>query len=554
VAYPASHARTGSYPPQTRTGTGNRARNRRQRQAGKRWPLPVILGGQAVLTLTLFGRPVVQDEATYIDAGNAQIASWLHGAQTLPYPRFFSGAPVLYPPLSAALDGVGGLIATRLLSLILMLATTAVLWATARRLFGGQVPLFATVLFATAAAVQYMGALATYDALALFLLAVASWCAIRAVDEHGAARAGLLAGMCGLLLLANATKYASALWDPVVAAIAALAEARRQGWRAGFAVGAVTALATLVLLAIAALSAGGEYWQGVTFSTLNRTANDGTPASVILGSSARWVGLIAVLAVIGAIVLQRYSREPALTALGWVLTAAVFLAPLNQARIGVVVSLFKHIGFGAWFAAIPAGYAVAALFAVVAARRPQMSPWNAATGAAAGALAAMIGIGIYEAQGASDMPVLYSQQTVARIRPMLYQSKGPWLGDSPTVIIYYAHTSSVRWRNTYGFTYIDPQTGRSLDNTAAYTAAIRDHYFSVVVLRTGRAGNPVDKAIMKLLYKDPRYQLTVIRQDTGADGPTKILVWRLAGGGSRQVALRRHSGAHVLGGSARGLT
>ncbi len=550
MAYPASHARTGSYPPQTRT----RTRNRRERQAGQRWPLLVILGAQAVITLTLIARPVVQDEATYVDAGNAEIANWLHGAQTLPYPDFFSGAPVLYPPLSAALDGAGGLFATRLLSLFLMLGTTAVLWATARRLFGGQVPIFAAALFATTAAAQYMGALATYDALALFLLAVASWCAIRAVDKHGAGRIALLAGMCGLLLLANATKYASGLWDPVVVAIAGLAEARRQGWRAGFAVGAVTGLGTLLLLAIAGLAAGTDYWKGIAFSTLNRTADGGTPASVILESSARWVGLIAVLAVIGAIVLQRYSREPPLTALGWVLTAAIFLAPLNQARIGVIVSLFKHVGFGAWFAAIPAGYAVAALFAVVAARRPQMSPWNAATGVAAAALVAMIGIGIYEAQGQSDLPVLYSQQTVAQLRPMLNQSKGPWLGDSPTVIIYYAHTSSVRWRNTYGFTYIDPQTGRSLDSTAAYTAAIRDHYFSVVVLRTGRLGNPVDKTITKILYRDPRYKLTVIKQDTGADGPTKILVWKLAGNGNNQVGLRHQSSAHIPGGPTRKLT
>src|SRR5581483_10901764 len=66
VAYPASHARTGSYPPQTRT----RTRNRRERQAGQRWPLLVILGAQAVITLTLIARPVVQDEATYVDAGN----------------------------------------------------------------------------------------------------------------------------------------------------------------------------------------------------------------------------------------------------------------------------------------------------------------------------------------------------------------------------------------------------------------------------------------------------------------------------------------------------
>jgi 4-amino-4-deoxy-L-arabinose transferase-like glycosyltransferase len=493
----------------------------------------VILAAQAVITLTLFGRPVVQDEATYIDAGNAEIGSWLHHAPTLPYPQFFSGVPVIYPPLSAALDGVGGLIAARLLSLCCMLAATAVLWATARRLFGGQVPMFAAALFAATGAVQYMGALATFDALALLLLACATWCAIRAVDEHGGSRFALLSAMCVLVLLANATKYASALWDPVVIIVAGLSEARRQGWRAGFIVAAVTGLGTVVLLGISVLAAGSDYWQGILFSTLNRTVNGGDPATVILESSARWVGLIALLAVIGAIVLQRYSPEPPLTALGWVLAAAVFLAPLNQARIGVIVSLFKHAGFGAWFAAIPAGYAIAALFAVVAARWPNLSSWNAVTGAAAAGLALLVGIGIFEAQGQSNLPVVYSQEAVATLQPMLNHSDGLWLGDSPTVIIYYAHTSSVRWRNTYGFTYFDPQTKRRIASTDAYRAAVRDHYFSLIVLRSGRAGNPVDKAITTILRHDPRYKLTVIPEETGADGPSKVLVWRLVDANSQ---------------------
>src|SRR5215467_6269902 len=118
---------------------------------------------------------------------------------------------------------------------------------------------------------------------------------------------------------------------------------------------------------------------------------------------------------------------------------------------------------------------------------------------------------------------------------MLSQSKGPWLGDTPTVIIYYSYTSSARWRNTYGFTYIDPQTGRNLAKPAAYAAALRAHYFSVVVLRTGRAGDPVDQAITKILYKDHRYKLTVIPEGTGSEGPTKVLVWQLVGGNNDQV-------------------
>lgn len=509
----------------------------------------MILVAQSIFSLILISRPVVQDEATYIDAGNAEIAHWLHGAPTLPYAQFLSGSPALYPPLSATVANSGGLVATRLMSLCFMLVTTGLLWSVARRLLGGLVPVYAAALFAATASVQYLGALATYDALALMLLATAGWCAIRAAEASSRARIVLLAVMCLLMLLANATKYASALWDPVLVAMAGLAEARRQGWNAGLATGAVTGLGALLLLAIAGLAAGPAYWKGILFSTLNRTANSGMSAATILASAAGWVGVIAVLAVAGAILLSRTPAEPPLKALGWVLAAAVFLAPLDQARIGVIVSLFKHVGFGAWFAAIPAGYAVCVLLAAVAARsrRAAAGAGKVIAQLVVAAIAVIAVIGILQAQGQS-LPVLYSQRAVARLRPMLYQSRGPWLGDSPTVIIYYAHTSSLRWRNTYGFTYEDPRTGKSLTRTAAYVAAIRNRYFSVVVLRAGRMSNPVDRAITRVLKTDPSYHLTVIPQR-----PSKVLVWRLAGGAGGaggRLRLHHHHGRAASGGGS----
>ena len=48
-----------------------------------------------------------------------------------PFPAYFSGAPVIYPPLAALADSVGGLAGARLLSLVFMLGATALLWATA---------------------------------------------------------------------------------------------------------------------------------------------------------------------------------------------------------------------------------------------------------------------------------------------------------------------------------------------------------------------------------------------------------------------------------------
>ena len=51
------------------------------------------------------------------------------------------------------------------------------------------------------------------------------------------------------------------------------------------------------------------------------------------------------------------------------LTAAAVLGPLEQARLQTVASLNKHVGLGAWFAAIAAGYAVDRFIAAAPAGR-----------------------------------------------------------------------------------------------------------------------------------------------------------------------------------------
>jgi hypothetical protein len=365
--------------------------------------------------------------------------------------------------------------------------------------------------------------------MSLMLLAAAAWCAVRAAGTYGAQRAALLAGVAVLLLAANATKYASALWDPIVIAMAALAETSRHGRRSGLQTAAAATAGTLLLLVAAILAGGPEYWKGIVFSTLNRTANNGKAAATILASAAGWVGMLAVLAILGAVALSlSHTHDRAHKVLGWILAAAVFLAPANQARIGVAVSLFKHVGFGAWFAAITAGYGISAVFSALAPRWARMSRQATAGGFAALVVALIAVTGIYNAHAKADIPVPYSAAAAARLRPMLAASKGMWLGDSPTVLIYYAHTSAVRWRNTYGFFYDDPVTGRRLTGRAAYADAIRRHYFGLVVLRSDRITNPIDRAIIKALHRTRGYRLTVI-PETGFQRPERVLVWRYRG-------------------------
>ena len=122
---------------------------------------------QAVLSLRLIRADTAfQDEALYLWAGHLEWASLLHGASLPPFPSFFSGAPVIYPPLAALADTVGGLDGARVLSLVFMLGATALLYATTGRLAGRWAAFFAAGLFAVLGPTLHLGSFATYDAMA----------------------------------------------------------------------------------------------------------------------------------------------------------------------------------------------------------------------------------------------------------------------------------------------------------------------------------------------------------------------------------------------------
>ena len=119
------------------------------RRAPGWWPLAAVLAVQAAGSLRLVRADTAfQDEALYLWAGHLQWAHWLHGAAVPPFAYYFSGAPVIYPPLGALADAAGGLAGARILSLAFMLGATALLWAAAGRLFGRRAAFFAAALFA----------------------------------------------------------------------------------------------------------------------------------------------------------------------------------------------------------------------------------------------------------------------------------------------------------------------------------------------------------------------------------------------------------------------
>ena len=166
---------------------GSRRRDRRRRRGARGlwlwggWPLLAVLAVQTVLSLRLVRADTAfEDEATYLWAGHLEWAHWLHGAPVPPLAAYFSGAPVIYPPIGALADSAWGLTGARLLSLGFMLGATALLWAAASRLFGRRAAFFAAALFAVQGPVLHLGAFAAYDAMSVFGVALAAWCVVRA--------------------------------------------------------------------------------------------------------------------------------------------------------------------------------------------------------------------------------------------------------------------------------------------------------------------------------------------------------------------------------------
>jgi len=494
------------------------------------WLLMVVLAVQAVLSVRLVRADTsFEDEATYLWAGHLQWAHWLHGVPLPPFASYFSGAPVVYPPVGALADSVGGLAAPRILSLLFMLGATALLWGAAGRLFGRRAAFFAAALFAVSGPVLHLGAFATYDALSVLLVALAAWCVVRAGDGEGT---GWMIAAGTALAVANAAAYASALFDLVVLALALLT-----AWPFGRRLAARRCgvlLVVLVVLVTAGLLAGGStYLTGVQQTTLARVAGPDSPLSVLTAAWS-WTGLIVVLAVCGVIISWASRQGWAQTLLLAVLAAAAVLGPLEQARLHTLASLNKHVGLGAWFAAIAAGYAVDRFIAAAPAGRSRA----VTCGACVVALAFPVAVGASQSWTFStDWP--NASSFIAILRPLADHGSGHLLVEDASIARYYLPAGS-RWQrwsstrnivlpsgaNTGGPARAAGVTGNG--NAGVYAEFITRGYFSVVALNFADT-TALDHRIADQLHRDPRYRTIAVIPYIAPDFPAghgTYVIWR----------------------------
>jgi Dolichyl-phosphate-mannose-protein mannosyltransferase len=496
------------------------------------WPLLAVLAVQAALSLRLVAADTAfEDEAEYLWAGHLEWAHVLHGTPLPQFAAYFSGAPVIYPPLGALADSVGGLAAARILSLVFMLGATTALWATANRLFGRRAAFFAAALFAALGPTLHLGSFATYDAMSLFLVTLAAWFVVRAGDRQDATGWMIAAGAA--LALANATAYTSALFDIVVILLALVTAFPKPGGKLA-AARPVTILAILAVLLIPALLIGGSrYLNGIEQTTVFRVSGTGSALAVASNAWA-WTGVVVICAICGVVI--GWTSRPR-SAQAWLLTllaCAALLVPVEQAILHSTDSLNKHVDLGAWFAAIAAGYAVDRVIAAASAGNMR----TVTSSACLVALAFPVALGASQSRAFStSWP--NSSAFVAILGPLVDHSTGRLLVEDPSVAEYYLPAGSQweRWSSTRniilpGGTPTGGPSGAAgvvgPGNAGTFATKIEEGYFSLIALNFSDTTS-LDKSIAADIHRNHHYQpIEVVPYGSGPAGPAPgtYVIWR----------------------------
>lgn len=452
-------------PPAGSPARSEEPRDLPRRPGTARWIVLVLLV-QAALTLRL-RNGVFREEALLLGAGRDLLARLSESGLRFgedPYTGAFAGSPYLYPLAAGAIDDHFGLAAARWLSLALLLGATLCVAATARILAGPAAAAGAAAVFAAAQSTQALGALATVDAPALFLIAATGWLAVRSGSSGWFLFPAMVTGA-----FAATTGYSAALYLPFVCALCVLTAWRTSRKRAlmrglFLAVGTAGLGATLFFLLHAYDGVRVPEREGVL--TLPE----------IVEPTARWAGPALVLAFLGMMfyagpMLQRMTgrRSPGefrrvLIALA--LIGAGLLAPLGHLALGTDAALGRNIGYGLVFTAVMAGVFLAALV-----RLKVLGPILAvAAVAAAGFLGAVEAEKSYEAW--PDTTAL-GRELVKETRP-----GGPYLAEHPEIPAYYTADKTV----PQDWTAPDSCEYRGMEGREACAKALDDGYFQIVVL------------------------------------------------------------------------
>lgn len=440
-----------------------------------RWPLALILAMQAVACLTTLHNTAFQDEGLYLYAGRQIIHHWLGGPAPLDhYAFYFSGYPAVYPVIGGFLDMISGLELARDFSLGCMLGVTSIVYSTTRGLFGQGAAVFAAAMYASVGSVLFLGRLATFDALCLLLIALATFVALRSVNSRGP---WLALAVGPLLILAILAKYAALLFVPPVLSLLVLRGLLVVGWWRA----AIRLALALVALAVSAIIAyelvDKAAFHAIAGSTTNRVAVLQEPRLQLFTHVLYMGGVIYLFAGLGVLLTLRHTRRLSVVAVA--LSVSSWLAPAYHIYKQEAISLDKHIAFAMFFAAPLAGYALAWISGLSS--RVSFDTYRGYWAAGVAVILAVFALGLRQSK------TLYDWANTSNLSLALHSALraggGRILAEDVEVARYDARDITDQWQwNGLMFFYYVNSHHQALLGDPAVARAIKDRYFAFVEL------------------------------------------------------------------------
>lgn len=481
------------------------------------WPLILILALQAVVALATLQNTAFQDEGLYLYAGQQMWLHWLHGLPLLEdYSSYFSGNPYVYPIIGGALDMLGGLELARFFSLVCMLIVTVCGYYVTKQLFDQKSAVFAAIFYVCQGPVLFLSRLATFDALCLCLLAVAT---ALAVNASLAKRPWRLVGIGPLLVLAFGAKYAALLFIPSVLGILALCVLLKRGWISMLARGMLGLLSLALvgtLAAILVIRFDPTMLHALSASTTNRIVFAEAPRLPLAEHVIQMVGLSYAVGLAGLLFARKKHVLVACLFLG-----SALLIPAYHIYKAEPTSLDKHLGYSMFFAMPVAGYALASLSGF----RQEFSPGrNWLPGMALCLILFLVGTG--EAQfmyssWPSAANVAYELKTQAR------PASGHYLAESRDVLRYYLKddTYTWQWTSLYFFEYTDNQSHYYVGDQA-YVKAVNDGYFDLIELDYQSSALPLALLVANTIEHSQKYDLIDVIPSHDSYGTGHFFIYR----------------------------
>jgi 4-amino-4-deoxy-L-arabinose transferase-like glycosyltransferase len=441
-----------------------------------RWPLVLVLALQAVISVALLHNTAFQDEALYIYAGRQIIHHWAGGhAPYENYAFYFSGYPYVYPVIGGFLDMVGGLELARAFSLACMLGVTAIVYSVTGKVFHRPAAIFASAAYATTGVVLFLGRLATFDAMCLFLIALAAGFSV-----HGAVRKRpwITLAIGPVLVLAILAKYAALLFvPPVFGLLVCLSIAFVGWWRA--LVRLVLALASFaVSLGIAYKSINKAAFHAISGSTTSRAVGLKAPRLSLFIHVLHMGGVIYFIAFAGLLLTLRLQWRFRLLAV--ILFGSSWLAPAYHVYTQEPISLDKHMAYTLFFAMPLVGYALAWLSGYE--RQPFFRSYRGYWLVGLVVVMAIFTLGLGQARALYAEWANTSELSTA-LHTQLRDGSGRILAEDIEVVRYDAMDVTEPWQwDSFYYPYYVDHAGQHLFGNPAIAQAIKDRYYNWVEL------------------------------------------------------------------------